>query len=146
MDHCDPRNDLPPDHDPDCLFCSEKVRARALAENGTVFAIEDAFPVTPGHILLIPTRHTRDYFTMTSQQYSDTDELLGVLKEKLCREDDSITGFNIGVNCGSAAGQTVRHVHMHFIPRYEDDVDDPTGGVRNVIPGKGNYLCGWGEP
>ena len=139
MDHCDPRNDLPPDHDPDCLFCSEKVRARALAENGTVFVIEDAFPVTPGHLLLIPTRHSRDYFTMTSQEHGDTDELLSILKEKLCREDDSITGFNIGVNCGESAGQTIMHAHIHLIPRRDGDVDEPMGGVRGVVGEKRGY-------
>lgn len=133
------RDESSTDSDPGCIFCSGDVRAGAVAEHGTVYAIADAFPVTPGHLLVIPKRHTRDFFTMTSEELRDTEELLGILRERVLAGDASVTGFNVGVNCGASAGQTVLHAHVHLIPRRDGDTDEPRGGVRGVVPAKMGY-------
>ncbi len=122
--------------DPACLFCSEKIKALAVAKVGSVFAIRDKSPVTPGHTLIIPFRHTKDYFTMTGEEHRDAETLLHMLRDDLCREDPSITGFNVGANCGRSAGQSVLHAHMHLIPRRDGDTSKPGGGIRAVIPDK----------
>lgn len=128
-----------PDRDPQCPFCSSDLRAGAIAENRSAYAIKDAFPVTPGHVLVIPKRHTRDFFTMTSEELRDTESLLHVLRERTLRDDPSVTGFNVGANCGACAGQTVPHAHVHLIPRRDGDTDEPRGGVRGVVPAKMGY-------
>ncbi len=133
------RHDGGPDRDPQCLFCSSGLRAGAIAENRSVYAIEDAFPVTPGHVLIIPKRHTCDLFTMTSEELRDTEALLHVLRERTLRDDPLVTGFNVGVNCGASAGQTVPHAHVHLIPRRDGDTDEPRGGVRGVVPANMGY-------
>jgi ATP adenylyltransferase len=125
--------------DPGCLFCSTGIRSAAIAENGAVYAIEDAFPVTSGHVLVIPKRHTRDLFTMTSEELRDARALLGALRDRALRDDPTITGFNVGVNCGASAGQTLMHAHIHLIPRRDGDTDEPRGGVRGVVPAKMGY-------
>jgi len=125
--------------DPDCLFCKDEIAAGAIAEHGSVYAIGDAFPVTPGHVLVIPRRHTRDFFTMTTEELRDTEQMLRVLREEILRDDPSVTGFNVGVNCGASAGQTVKHAHIHLIPRRDGDTDEPRGGVRGVVPAKTGY-------
>lgn len=122
--------------DPNCLFCKREITAGALAENGSVYSIGDAFPVTPGHVLVIPKRHTRDFFTMTPEELRDAEELLRVLKDRALREDPTITGFNVGANCGESARQTVAHAHIHLIPRRDGDTDEPRGGVRGVVPAR----------
>lgn len=122
-----------------CLFCSDQMDMRIIAENEFVFAIEDKYPVTIGHILIIPKRHIKDYFSMSGDERRHADQLLGELKEKIEAEDKTVTGFNIGTNCGSSAGQTVMHAHIHLIPRRNGDVDDPRGGVRGVLPLKQKY-------
>ncbi|CAG1022952.1 ATP adenylyltransferase [Patescibacteria group bacterium] len=124
---------------PGCIFCSEEISKRIIASHGSVFAIEDKYPVTRGHLLIIPYRHTSDYFSMTPEERQDADKLLRLLKSKILGEDKTVTGFNIGMNCGEIAVQTVMHAHIHLIPRREGDVEDPKGGIRHVIPGKGNY-------
>ncbi len=135
----DSRRDGGRERDPSCLFCSDGLRLGAIAESRSVYAIEDAFPVTPGHVLVIPKRHTRDFFTMTSEELRDTTELLGILKDRALRDDPSITGFNVGVNCGASAGQTVPHAHIHLIPRRDGVTVEPRGGVRGVVPAKMGY-------
>jgi diadenosine tetraphosphate (Ap4A) HIT family hydrolase len=92
--------------------------------------------VTTGHALVLPKRHTPDYFSMTAPERAQADELLRVLSRRLSDEHPDIAGFNVGANSGVAAGQTVFHAHIHLIPRREGDVANPTGGVRSVIPGK----------
>ena len=124
---------------PGCIFCSEDIRSRIIATNGSVFAIEDKYPVSLGHHLIIPYRHAENYFSLTSQERQHAEELLRMLKNKIQSEDKSVTGFNIGMNCGESAGQTVMHAHMHLIPRREGDVGDPKGGVRGCVPGKQKY-------
>lgn len=123
----------------DCIFCSENTKSRMLATNGSVFAIEDKYPVTAGHMLIIPYRHVDDYFSLLSHEYRDAEELLRILKAKIQGEDSTVTGFNVGMNCGESAGQTIKHAHIHLIPRRNGDVDDPTGGIRGCIPCKQKY-------
>ena len=123
----------------DCPFCSEEIRSRIIASNGTVFAIEDKYPVTPGHLLIIPYRHTADYFSLTEQERKYAEELLLILQNRIQEDDDTVTGFNVGVNCGESAGQTVMHAHIHLIPRRDGDLENPKGGVRGVIPEKMSY-------
>ena len=122
-----------------CPFCPENLNASILAENDTMYAIPDRHPVTRGHLLVIPKRHAEDYFSMTPEERRDAAELLNELRERLLREDATITGFNMGANCGRSAGQTVMHAHIHLIPRREGDTGRPHGGVRGVIPERMGY-------
>lgn len=120
-----------------CPFCNpDRV---PLTENRSVMALEDKYPVTPGHVLVIPKRHTPDYFTMTERERHDAEELLKVLQGEIKQKDPSVRGFNVGVNCGQVAGQTVMHAHIHLIPRRIGDVPDPRGGVRGAIPNQRLY-------
>jgi diadenosine tetraphosphate (Ap4A) HIT family hydrolase/predicted GIY-YIG superfamily endonuclease len=122
-----------------CPFCGPGAAAAAVARKGTVLAIEDRHPVTPGHLLIIPCRHTPDYFSMTLQEHRDALEIIKKLADKIKKADPSVTGFNIGANCGSDAGQTILHAHIHLIPRRRGDTASPRGGVRGVIPDKMSY-------
>lgn len=122
-----------------CLFCSSDIQSRTVATNNTVFAIEDKFPVTLGHLLIIPFRHSQDYFSLTEQERTDAEALLRMLKNKIQEEDKTVTGFNVGMNCGESAGQSIMHTHIHLIPRRDGDVLSPKGGVRGVIPEKQGY-------
>ncbi|MHC4599815.1 MAG: HIT family protein [Planctomycetota bacterium] len=122
-----------------CLFCSRPFRRRAFAEHGTVFAVKDGFPVTEGHSLIIPKRHTADFFTMSEEERWDTNHLLCEITAFMVRDDPAITGFNVGTNCGVSGGQTVAHAHVHLIPRRDGDTPDPRGGVRGVIPDRQQY-------
>lgn len=124
--------------DSQCFFCSVPAE-RVIAENELAYAIYDGFPVTEGHALVIPKRHMLDYFTLTQGDLIACDELLRTLREEILQSDSSVKGFNIGINAGAAAGQTIFHCHIHLIPRREGDVENPRGGVQNVIPGKGSY-------
>jgi diadenosine tetraphosphate (Ap4A) HIT family hydrolase len=112
-----------------------------VASNERAFALRDRFPVSPGHTLVVPRRLIATWFEATPEERSAIFELVDEVKRALdleLRPD----GYNIGINAGEAAGQTVMHLHVHVIPRYRGDVDDPRGGVRHVIPGKGYYLSG----
>jgi len=119
-----------------CPFCQS---LEVVAEHNSVFAIKDNYPVTKGHHLIISFRHTENYFSMNDQEREDTTALLKVLKLKLEEGDLTITGFNIGMNSGETAGQTVMHSHIHLIPRRKGDTPNPRGGVRGVIPNKMDY-------
>jgi diadenosine tetraphosphate (Ap4A) HIT family hydrolase len=110
-----------------------------VASNALAFAIRDGFPVSPGHTLIVPRRLVATWFEATREEQVAMLELLDVVKAQLDAELQP-NGYNIGVNVGPAAGQTVMHLHMHLIPRFAGDVPDPRGGIRHVIPGKGNYL------
>ena len=121
-----------------CLFCSIPAE-RVIAENELAYAIRDGFPVTNLHSLVVPKRHTVDYFSLTKQELLACDELLHQLKVDILQADPLVKGFNIGMNAGEVAGQTIFHCHIHLIPRSEGDVGNPRGGVRHVIPGKGFY-------
>jgi ATP adenylyltransferase len=124
---------------PDCRFCPEHIGPRAVDEYETVWAIEDGYPVSSGHHLIIPKRHTPDWFSMTQHERDHAGSLIRIVKNRLRDSDRTITGFNIGMNCGASAGQTIFHAHIHLIPRRDGDTPDPTGGVRGVIPDKMNY-------
>jgi diadenosine tetraphosphate (Ap4A) HIT family hydrolase len=119
-----------------CIFCH--LDRPILAETSLSFAFLDSFPVSKGHTLIIPKRHVVSLWEMTTEEYTDAFALVRQVKDVL-QEQFHPQGFNVGVNCGQAAGQTVFHAHIHLIPRYTGDVPNPRGGVRNIIPGKGNY-------
>ena len=119
-----------------CPFCSSAVIA--LVTNEHAFAIFDKYPMSPGHSLVIPNVHEPDIFQLPEDVYLSCLGLVRVVKAILEKQYRP-TGFNIGVNSGKAAGQTIFHAHIHVIPRYMGDVPDPIGGVRNIIPGKGKY-------
>lgn len=121
-----------------CPFC-EMPGDRRVSENELAYAIRDAFPVTPLHTLLIPKRHVRSYFELDTAEFEACYQLLHKEKATIEREDSDVWGFNVGVNDGEAAGQTISHCHIHLIPRRKHDVEDPRGGVRNVIPGRAAY-------
>jgi ATP adenylyltransferase len=123
---------------PDCLFCTIDP-TRIIATNEMAYAIRDGFPVTEWHTLVIPKRHAEDYFSLTQQELLACDELLRTLKRQIQQEDATVAGFNIGMNAGQAAGQTIFHCHIHLIPRRIGDVEEPRGGIRHLIPGKGAY-------
>tara|TARA_Y100000310_G_scaffold184773_1_gene184902 strand:- start:79 stop:1041 length:963 start_codon:yes stop_codon:yes gene_type:complete len=124
------------DKDKNCPFCK---KIDKVAENNSVFAMKDNYPVSEGHLLIIPYRHTENFFSMTEVERSNAMELIRVLKNQLEESDSSITGFNIGMNSGESAGQTVMHSHIHLIPRRDGDTRNPRGGVRGVILGKMDY-------
>lgn len=111
---------------------------KKLFENSVGFVIFDSFPVNKGHCLIVPHRAYSNYFDSTAEEIEGLNELLFKTKKYLDNEFQP-NGFNVGINCGDSAGQTVMHLHIHLIPRYEGDVEDPTGGVRGVIPIKQKY-------
>ncbi len=121
-----------------CIFC-ELGKERIILENEQAIAILDIHPVTNGHTLIIPKRHVSSYFDLTDEEKHDCDKLLSLAKDRLLAEDKSIEGFNVGINIGKEAGQSVFHCHIHLIPRRQGDCENPCGGVRNVIPSKGRY-------
>lgn len=113
-----------------------------IASNELAFAVFDGFPVTPGHALVVTRRLCPTWFDATQEEQAALMQLVNDVKARL---DETLSptpdGYNVGFNCGEAAGQTVPHVHIHVIPRYAGDVPDPRGGVRYVIPDKAQY---WG--
>jgi ATP adenylyltransferase len=125
----------------ECLFCNVQVndRGRVLAENSLAYVIRDGFPVTENHTLFMPKRHVPDYFGLTQAEVNAINSLMHEQKQLLMKADRQIDGFNIGMNCGETAGQTIFHCHVHLIPRRRGDVENPRGGVRHVITGKGFY-------
>lgn len=124
-------------HSTPCPFCT-LLPQRVIDENATAIAIRDGYPVSPGHTLLIPKRHSASFFDLAEQERSDLLSLLNRAKLTLDAEFQP-QGYNIGINDGPAAGQTVPHLHVHLIPRYDGDLPDPRGGVRWVIPDKAKY-------
>lgn len=120
-----------------CIFCNLSSE-RIIAENELCLAIRDGFPVSEGHTLIIPKRHVADYFDLTPNEIAAMQTMMKEIKYQLDYELHP-DGYNIGINVNAAAGQTVFHVHMHLIPRYIGDVENPKGGVRGVIPGKQKY-------
>src|SRR4051794_37819348 len=121
---------------PTCIFCS--LNREILAESRLSIAFFDGFPVSNGHALVVPRRHIVTIWDMSEEEYVDAFSLVRRVKS-LLSERLSPDGFNVGVNSGEAAGQSVWHAHIHVIPRYKGDVPAPRGGGRNVIPGKGHY-------
>jgi ATP adenylyltransferase len=121
-----------------CLFCSIGAD-RIVGENELCYAIRDAFPVSLMHTLVIPKRHTADYFDLYQPELNAIQSMLRAQRELILAADPAVTGFNVGINAGAEAGQTIFHVHVHLIPRRKGDVADPRGGVRGVIPDKQKY-------
>lgn len=121
----------------ECPFCNID-DSKIILSSDLSLAFYDKFPVNKGHIIVISKRHTPNYFELIQKEKNDiwklVDEAQYILTEKL-----SPTGFNIGINVNKSAGQTIHHVHIHLIPRFDNDVGDPTGGVRGVIPSKQKY-------
>ena len=112
-----------------------------LAGNDLCFALRDAHPVSPGHALVIPRRLVVTWFEATPEEWRAALDLIESLKAALDR-DLRPDGYNVGFNAGRAAGQTVFHAHLHIIPRFDGDVEDPTGGVRHAVVGRGRYEIG----
>ena len=123
---------------PDCIFCNLPVD-RVIASNSLAFAIRDNYPVTQLHTLVISKRHAATFFDLFEPERRAINQLLDGLRDEITKKDSSVSGFNIGMNSGDAAGQTIGHAHVHLIPRRNGDVEDPRGGVRGVIPGKAVY-------
>ncbi len=123
-----------------CPFCQLDAACIVFSDDVTL-VIRDAFPVSPGHTLIIPRRHVGSFFELTPPERASMFELLTQAKAEL---DGTLQpdGFNIGINDGAAAGQTVPHLHLHLIPRYRGDAPDPRGGVRWVLPAKAKYWSG----
>lgn len=121
-----------------CPFCSVGLDA-IVDTSELVFAIRDANPVTPLHTLVLPRRHVPDYFDLSLTEVIAVDVLLRRLRAEIAALDPTVQGFNVGINVGVVAGQTINHCHVHLMPRRQGDVNDPWGGVRAVIPGKQRY-------
>ena len=124
-----------------CPFCEiicGDIADRIIDQNNLAVVVRDGFPISHGHTLIIPKRHIASYFEATEDEKQS---ILGLLdKQKLALDEEhSPAAYNIGINDGIAAGQTVSHLHIHLIPRYEGDVNDPRGGVRWIIPDKAKY-------
>lgn len=117
-----------------------------LAANDHAFAIADRFPVSPGHALVVPRRPVATWWDATHEERAAILALVDEVKRQLDAAEPKPDGYNVGFNTGVAAGQTVGHLHVHVIPRYRGDMPDPRGGVRHVIPSKGNYLRPAAEP
>ncbi|MCD8505701.1 MAG: HIT family protein [Alkalibacterium thalassium] len=115
----------------DCYYCNKEKEA-FLIENDVAAGYYDESPSSPGHFLIITKRHTPDFFEMTPEEQQGVNDLLMQAKELVDKEHGP-DAYNIGANCGPAAGQSVRHAHFHLIPRYKGDVENPRGGVRNIM-------------
>ena len=120
-----------------CPFCTLPPE-RIIDSNELALVIRDGYPVSTGHTLVIPKRHIGSWFEITPEEQSAMLDLLGKAKAVL-EEEFKPDGYNVGINDGPTAGQTVPHLHMHLIPRYKGDLEDPRGGVRWIIPGKAKY-------
>lgn len=123
-----------------CKYCDRDYQKsdRTILENRLFFANYDNHPVNPGHIKLIPKRHVDLLCELTAEEFIAMRDLM-IEAKKLIDKAHHPDGYNIGVNEGKAAGQTIFHLHIHLIPRYNGDIPHPVGGVRNIIPGKGDY-------
>jgi diadenosine tetraphosphate (Ap4A) HIT family hydrolase len=119
-----------------CIFCDDP---SMVIENELAFAHYDSYPVNPGHCLIIPRRHVAEYFQATAEEKAAIWALVDEMKT-IIDEEYTPDGYNFGVNIGETAGQSVPHIHIHMIPRYKGDMEDPRGGVRGVIPHKQKYV------
>tara|TARA_B100001057_G_C22416343_1_gene781733 strand:- start:125 stop:523 length:399 start_codon:yes stop_codon:yes gene_type:complete len=121
-----------------CLFCDIK-KSGSIYENELAYASYDTYPVSKYHCLIIPKRHIKDFFELTNDELIACNDLIKTVKKEILNKDKSVHGFNLGTNIGSASGQSIFHCHIHLIPRRENDVENPQGGVRSVIPNKQHY-------
>ncbi len=111
---------------------------RILFRNENFFVIKDAFPVSPGHLLIISNHLRKDYFDLTETEKKSLPAVIDIAKN-IIESEHKPDAYNIGMNCGESAGQTVFHFHCHIIPRYKGDMENPRGGVRHCVEGKGGY-------
>ena len=121
-----------------CVFCDIH-SDRIVRQNELCYAVRDEYPVTPLHSLIIPKRHIGSYFELYQPEINGIQSLLQEVKVDIEKQDKTVDGFNIGINNGDCAGQTIHHCHVHLIPRRIGDVTNPAGGVRSVIPDKQNW-------
>ena len=121
-----------------CPFCDRIAAGDLIAGNDSAAALLDGYPLNPGHCLVVPRRHLADFFDLSQPEQADIWSLVSELKTRLDMER-APAGYNVGINVGAAAGQTVWHAHVHLIPRHAGDVEDPRGGVRWVIAAKAPY-------
>tara|TARA_B100001750_G_C15504282_1_gene599316 strand:+ start:2106 stop:2498 length:393 start_codon:yes stop_codon:yes gene_type:complete len=124
-----------------CPFCDilNNGSREIIWEDNLSFAIRDAYPISPGHTLVIPKRHVASFWDCSHEERVSLMSGAEWLKDDLEISFSSVDGWNLGINIGEAAGQSVFHVHLHLVPRFEGDVEDPTGGVRGSMPGEANY-------
>ena len=122
----------------DCIFCYPP-EERIVCKYKFFYVLEDLYPVTRFHYLIIPYRHEESYFNLTNEEINELHSIVNKEKKKLVNLDQTITAFNIGINIGKDAGQTIFHTHIHLIPRRYKDIKSPEGGVRGVIPNKRMY-------
>ena len=121
-----------------CLFCNAK-KSGYTKDNQLAYASYDTYPVSKLHCLIIPKRHIRDYFDLTEEELLACNNLIKNMKDEILKKDPTVEGFNIGTNSGKVSGQSIFHCHFHLIPRRKNDVKNPQGGVRSVIPNKQHY-------
>jgi len=127
-----------PDPNNPCPFCTARDVTR---DNALAYATRDTYPVSPGHTLIIPRRHCADFFELTPEELAACMELL-VAEQRALAAAAKPDGYNVGVNVGLAGGQSIHHVHLHLIPRYNGDHPRPQGGVRQILPSKADYPRG----
>ena len=121
-----------------CLFCN-KSKQKIIYSSKFLFVVRDSYPVTKLHTLVIPHRHVSNFFDLNDEELDDLNKVLKQQRKSLLNLDKEITGFNVGVNAGKDAGQSIMHCHVHVIPRRKGDIENPRGGVRGVIPSKQKY-------
>jgi ATP adenylyltransferase len=121
----------------DCPFC--EIQSDLIAKNSLAIALADKYPVAKDHALIVPLRHTRSFFDLDSHERNACISLVVEMRRIILKKHKKVTGFNIGINDGIDAGQTVFHSHIHIIPRRKGDVADPRGGIRNIIPNSNSY-------
>ena len=121
-----------------CIFCNNK-NNNIIEENDHAYVTLDPYPVSNQHCLVIPKRHIKDYFELNKDEVAGCDQLIKKIKNQVEKNDKTVKGFNIGINSGKVAGQSIMHCHIHLIPRRKGDVENPQGGVRGVIPSKQHY-------
>ena len=123
----------------DCLFCDFD-NPELIEEGEYCYSRRDGYPVSQYHTLIIPKRHVASYFDLEEYEVVDMHKMLTKMRARIKEWDETVSGFNVGVNVGKDAGQSVFHVHMHLMPRRKGDIDNPQGGVRGVIPSKRTYV------
>ena len=121
-----------------CLFCNIK-ESELAHHNELAYASYDSYPVSENHCLVIPKRHINNYFDLSKDELIACDDLIRIVKDEITKRDKTVKGFNLGTNIGKVSGQSIFHCHFHLIPRRQDDVENPQGGVRSVIPNKQHY-------
>lgn len=127
-----------PGTDGDCPFCAEIGSTQLIAANDRAIAFLAGYPVSPGHTLIVPKRHEHDFFALTRDEKAAMLELVDPVRDHI-QKGFGPDAYNVGMNAGKAAGQTIRHAHLHVIPRYAGDVEEPRGGIRWVLPQTAKY-------